>query len=89
MLTYAVYIALTMFSVSILLNLYRLIAGPDIVDRILALDTMAINLIAVIVLTGILMGSNILFEAALLIALMGFISTVALTRYLLRGDLIE
>lgn len=89
MLTYAVYIALTMFSVSILLNLYRLIAGPDIVDRILALDTMAINLIAVIVLTGILLGSTILFEAALLIALMGFISTVALTRYLLRGDLIE
>lgn len=89
MLTYAVYIALAMFSVSILLNLYRLIAGPDIVDRILALDTMAINLIAVIVLTGILLGSTILFEAALLIALMGFISTVALTRYLLRGDLIE
>lgn len=89
MLTLAAYIALLLFSIAILLNLYRLIAGPDIVDRILALDTMAINLIAVIVLTGILMGSNILFEAALLIALMGFISTVALTRYLLRGDLIE
>lgn len=89
MLTYAVYIALTLFSVAILLNLYRLIVGPDIVDRILALDTMAINLIAVIVLTGILLGSTILFESALLIALMGFISTVALTRYLLRGDLIE
>lgn len=89
MLTYAVYIALTLFSVAILLNLYRLIVGPDIVDRILALDTMAINLIAVIVLTGILLGSTILFESALLIALMGFISTVAITRYLLRGDLIE
>lgn len=89
MLTYAVYLALGMFSLAILLNLYRLLKGPDVVDRILALDTMAINLIAVIVLTGILQRTNILFEAALLIALMGFISTVALSRYLLRGDLIE
>ena len=89
MLIYAVYLALALFSVAILLCLYRLMVGPDIVDRILALDTMAINLIAVIVLTGILMRSNVLFEAALLIALMGFVSTVALTRYLLRGDLIE
>ncbi len=89
MLIYAVYLALALFSAAILLCLYRLMVGPDIVDRILALDTMAINLIAVIVLTGILMRSNVLFEAALLIALMGFVSTVALTRYLLRGDLIE
>lgn len=89
MLIYAVYISLTFFSAAILLCLYRLMVGPDIVDRILALDTMAINLIAVIVLAGILMQSNLLFEAALLIALMGFVSTVALTRYLLRGDLIE
>ena len=89
MLTYAVYLALLLFSAAILLCLYRLIKGPDVVDRILALDTLAINFIAVIVLTGILTGSTILFEAALLIALMGFISTVALTRYLLRGDLIE
>ncbi|MCH8501562.1 MAG: K+/H+ antiporter subunit F [Aliidiomarina sp.] len=89
MLDYAVTIALALFSIAILFTLYRLIVGPDVVDRILALDTMAVNLIAVIVLTGIRMGSNILFEAALLIALMGFVSTVALTRYLMRGDLIE
>lgn len=89
MLDHAVTIALALFSLAILFTLYRLIIGPDVVDRILALDTMAINLIAVIVLTGIRMGSNILFEAALLIALMGFVSTVALTRYLMRGDLIE
>lgn len=89
MLAHAVTIALALFSLAVLFTLYRLIIGPDVVDRILALDTMAINLIAVIVLTGIRMGTNILFEAALLIALMGFVSTVALTRYLMRGDLIE
>ena len=82
MLDYAVTIALALFSIAILFTLYRLIVGPppppDVVDRILALDTMAVNLIAVIVLTGIRMGSNILFEAALLIALNGFLSAPSL-----------
>lgn len=78
-----------LFCVSVLLNLYRLAIGPDIVDRILALDTLMINSIALIVLADIQMSLGILFEAALLIALMGFIGTVAMTKYLLRGDVIE
>ncbi|MBF7053063.1 K+/H+ antiporter subunit F, partial [Halomonas sp. KAO] len=71
------------------LNLYRLAAGPDIVDRILALDTLTINSIALIVLADIQMGLGVLFELALLIALMGFVGTVAMSKYLLRGDVIE
>lgn len=82
-------IALTLFALGALLNLYRLAIGPDIVDRILALDTLMINSIALIVLADIRMGLNILFELALLMALMGFVSTVATTKYLLRGDVIE
>lgn len=82
-------IALTLFALGALLNLYRLAIGPDIVDRILALDTLVINSIALIVLADIRMGLNILFELALLMALMGFVSTVATTKYLLRGDVIE
>lgn len=82
-------IALTLFSLGILLNLYRLLIGPDITDRILALDTLMINSIAVIVLADIQMQLGILFEAAMLIALMGFVGTVAMTKYLLRGDVIE
>ena len=82
-------IALALFSLSLLLNLYRLLRGPDIVDRILALDTLNVNAIAVIVLGGIYMNSSLIFEAALLIALMGFVSTVAMTKYLVRGDVIE
>lgn len=78
-----------LFCVGILLNLYRLVIGPDIVDRILALDTLMINSIALIVLADIQMSLGILFEAALLIALMGFVGTVAMTKYLLRGDVIE
>ncbi|MDL0430825.1 K+/H+ antiporter subunit F [Marinobacter sp. TBZ242] len=77
------------FCIAVLLNLYRLAIGPDIVDRILALDTMMINSIALIVLADIQMSLGILFEAALLIALMGFVGTVAMTKYLLRGDVIE
>jgi len=82
-------IAMTLFAVAALLNLYRLAIGPDIVDRILALDTLMINSIALIVLADLKMGLGVLFELALLIALMGFVSTVAMSKYLLRGDVIE
>ncbi|MDX1467161.1 K+/H+ antiporter subunit F [Halomonas denitrificans] len=82
-------IAMTLFAVAALLNLYRLAIGPDIVDRILALDTLMINSIALIVLADLRMGLGVLFELALLIALMGFIGTVAMSKYLVRGDVIE
>ena len=81
--------AMIAVAVSILLNLYRLWAGPDATDRILALDTMVINAIALIVLAGILFGTTIYFEAALLFAMVGFISTVAFCKFLLRGNVIE
>jgi len=82
-------LALTLFSLGILLNLFRLLIGPDITDRILALDTLMINCIAVIVLADIQMQLGILFEAAMLIALMGFVGTVAMTKYLLQRNVIE
>lgn len=82
-------IALPAIAVAMLLNLYRLIRGPDAVDRILALDTLVINLIALIVLAGILYGTTMYFEAALLFAMVGFLGTVAFCKYLLRGNVIE
>jgi multicomponent K+:H+ antiporter subunit F len=82
-------IAMVAIAVSIILNLYRLWAGPDATDRILALDTMVINAIGLIVLAGILFGTTIYFEAALLFAMVGFISTVAFCKFLLRGNVIE
>lgn len=81
--------AMIAISASILLNLYRLWAGPDVTDRILALDTMVINAIGLIVLAGILLGTTIYFEAALLFAMVGFVSTVAFCKFLLRGNVIE
>lgn len=89
MITAVIPLALFLFSISLLLNLYRLLRGPDITDRILGLDTLNINAIAVIVLAGIYMNTTMIFEAALLIALMGFVGTIAMTKYLVRGDVIE
>jgi multicomponent K+:H+ antiporter subunit F len=82
-------IALVSVALALLLTLYRLFRGPDIVDRVLALDTLVINLIALIVLAGILYGTTMYFEAALLFAMVGFISTVSFCKFLLRGNVIE
>jgi multicomponent K+:H+ antiporter subunit F len=71
------------------MNLWRLIKGPGVADRMLALDTMVINVIGLIVLAGISGGSGTSFEAALLLAMVGFVSTVAYAKFCLRGDIIE
>ncbi len=76
-------------SLALMLNLWRLFKGPGVADRILALDTMVINVIGLIVLAGIAGGEGTSFEAALLLAMVGFVSTVAYAKFLLRGDIIE
>jgi multicomponent K+:H+ antiporter subunit F len=82
-------IALGAISLAVLLNLCRLAVGPDVLDRVLALDTLVINAIALIVVIGIWYDTTMYFEAALLFAMVGFLSTVAFCRYLLRGNVIE
>ena len=89
MISTAIWVAAVLFSAALALNVWRLLRGPDATDRVLALDTLYINTIALLVLAGISLGKDLLFQAALLIALLGFISTVALCKYLLRGDIIE
>ena len=89
MITYALIASIAMIAISLMLNLYRLIMGPTVADRVLALDTSYINTIALLILFSIYLKTTLYFEAALLIALMGFVSTVALSKYLLRGDIIE
>ncbi len=82
-------IAYALVSLAFVFSFWRLLKGPDAPDRILALDTLYVNTIALLVLLGIHLGNAIYFEAALLIAMMGFVGTVALCKYLLRGDIIE
>ncbi|MFY9976162.1 MAG: K+/H+ antiporter subunit F [Chromatiaceae bacterium] len=89
MLSLALVLALGLVSAALALSLWRLLRGPDKPDRILALDTLYVNAIALLVLLGIHLSSSLYFEAALLIAVMGFVGTVALCKYLLRGDIIE
>ena len=89
MLSLAVDVALIMFALAIALAACRLAIGPSLPDRILALDSLYVNTVAVAVLNGIRHDSFAYFEAALLIALMGFISTVALARYTARGKVLD
>ncbi len=89
MLSLVIPVAFALVAAAVAMNFWRLLRGPSAPDRILALDTLYVNTIALLVLLGIHLGSALYFEAALLIALMGFVGTVALCKYLLRGDSIE
>lgn len=81
--------AFACFALALLLNLWRLLTAPTLTDSILAVDTMVVNVIALIVLYGVKTASGINFEAAMLLAFTGFVSTIAFAKYLLRGSIIE
>lgn len=85
----ALIVALVALALGQLLSMLRLLIGPTTADRILALDTMVINGLGLIVVIGMRQGVQIYFEVSLLVAMLGFVSTVALCRFLLRGDIIE
>ena len=89
MIDIALVFAFACFSLGLLMNLYRIARAPGVSDRVLALDTMVINVIALMVLYGIYQGTAVYFEAALLFAMTGFLSTVAYAKFVLRGDVIE
>lgn len=72
-----------------IMSMVRLVLGPTSGDRVLALDTMVINALGIVIVLGIHQGVQIYFEVALLIAMLGFVSTVAMARFMLRGDIIE
>ncbi|MDH1264641.1 MULTISPECIES: K+/H+ antiporter subunit F [unclassified Pseudomonas] len=89
MLAYVIPFALCLLGLAAVLNVLRLIRGPSLPDRVLALDTLYINGLALIVLYGIWLQSDLFFEIALLIAVMGFVSTVAVCKHMLHGDIID
>ncbi len=85
----AIFITFVAVLLSQFMSMIRLIIGPNTGDRILALDTMVVNAIGLIVLLGMAQGIRIYFEVSLIIAMLGFVSTVAYARFVLRGDIIE
>ncbi|EOR04307.1 monovalent cation/H+ antiporter subunit F [Acinetobacter tandoii] len=88
-LPYALGICMVAITLSMMMCLGRLIVGPSIVDRLLALDTLFLNATCLIVVLGIYWSTTSLFEGALLVAMLGFVSTVALARYFTSGHVID
>ncbi|ENU31597.1 monovalent cation/H+ antiporter subunit F [Acinetobacter sp. NIPH 1852] len=88
-LPYALGIGLIAITISMFMCLIRLIIGPSVIDRLLALDTLFLNATCLIVVLGIYWVSTNFFEGALLVAMLGFVSTVALARYFTTGHVID
>lgn len=88
-LTSAFYLSIGIFGVALLMNTWRLFSAETLTDRLLVVDTMAINMIAIVILYGSAIGTPLYFEAAILLAMTGFVATVAYCKYLLRGNIIE
>lgn len=89
MLTISLGISLVLLCAALLMNLYRIVRGPSSMDRVLAIDTTYVNGVALVVLLGIALGSAIAFEVAMVIAMLGFVSTVMFARYLLNGRILR
>jgi multicomponent K+:H+ antiporter subunit F len=82
-------IALAMLALAMLLCLFRLLRGPAMADRIIALDTLYINALAGLMVAGVRLEDPTFFDAAIVIGMLGFVGTVAFAKYQLRGDIIE
>jgi multicomponent K+:H+ antiporter subunit F len=89
MLDLALTFAFACFAIAFALGAVRLLRGPSTPDRILALDTLYVNAVAVAILLGIRYDSTAYFEAALVIALIGFVATVAAARFAARGNVVD
>ena len=89
MIQIAIVISLTVAGVAMLLSLWRLLRGPTAPDRILALDTLYVNAVAQLILFGMYLDVEMYFEVALIIAMLGFFSTVVLSKYVIRRDIVE
>ena len=89
MIEIAVLVSLYGVGLAMLLSLWRLLRGPSVPDRILALDTLYVNTIAALILFGMYLRSAVYFEAALIIAMLGFVGTVMLSKFVLRRDIVE
>ncbi|CAG67320.1 MULTISPECIES: monovalent cation/H+ antiporter subunit F [Acinetobacter] len=88
-LPYALGICLIAITISMFMCLIRLVLGPSVIDRLLALDTLFLNATCLVIVLGIYWATTNLFEGALLIAMLGFVSTAALARYFTTGHVID
>jgi multicomponent K+:H+ antiporter subunit F len=89
LLVWSVTVAQILLGAAMVCATFRLVCGPRAQDRVLAFDNLYVNAMLLLLAFGIGSGSTLYFEAALIIALLGFVSTVALAKFLLRGEVIE
>lgn len=88
-LTWSLWLAQICLALGMVCATCRLIRGPRAQDRVLGLDALYVNGMLLLLTFGIRSGTTLYFEAALVIALLGFVGTVALAKFLLRGEVIE
>jgi multicomponent K+:H+ antiporter subunit F len=88
-LVWSLTIAQAMLALAMACNAYRIVRGPRAQDRVLCLDAMYVNAMLLVLTFGIRTGSTFYFEAALAIAMIGYVSTVALAKFLMRCEVIE
>lgn len=89
LLEFAIGFAQFCFVLAMLFATFRLLRGPSAQDRVLALDTFYVNGMLTLLMLGIRSATTVYFDIALLIALFGFVGSVALAKFLLRGEVIE
>ena len=88
-LAWAITASQVMLGLAMLCATWRLLMGPRAQDRVLGLDTLYVNALLMLLTFGIQTGRTLYFESALVIALLGFVGTVALAKFLMRGEVIE
>ena len=89
MLAWSITAAQVLLSLAMACAAFRILWGPRAQDRVVGFDTLSVNAMLLLLVLGIRSGSTLYFEIALIIALLGFVSTIALAKFLLRGEVIE
>ena len=82
-------LAQLMLAIAMTISVYRIAIGPRAQDRVLGMDTFYVTAMLLFVVTGIRVGSPFFFEAAMVIGVLGFVATVSLAKFLIRGEVIE
>ncbi|MER2107922.1 MAG: Na(+)/H(+) antiporter subunit F1 [Solibacillus sp.] len=89
MIEFILKLSLALFMFAIALSLYRVIKGPSMPDRAIALDTIGVNLISSIAIVSIVLNTKAFLEAILIIGILAFIGTIAFSKYIERGVIVE
>lgn len=85
----AISVTLMLYAIAMVFGLMRMVRGPSAQDRVLALDYLTITALLLMLVLGLRHHSSMYFEAALLVSMLGFITSIGLARFLLRGEVVE